>query len=216
MKFYHGTNSIALLQIIEDGFIQPLEKTNKQNLCCCTTTMQTDVIYLTTESFIANFYTPKRKRIVDDQPAYSCILEIELPFDSKLFRPDEDYMNDILSYTEYKLYDKYVSEDDYEQYTEQYLRLFKDATKKDIDFRYLFSKNKELGLTILSESDSKLSLELGSVAFIGKIPISSIKAVMIADIFDTKIYNLTKEDVQKAINKVDMSIDCDMFDEICM
>ncbi|MDF2880257.1 MAG: hypothetical protein K0R54_814 [Clostridiaceae bacterium] len=213
MIFYHGTNSIALNQILKDGYIRPLSKTNQQNKCCITTTMQDDAVYLTSEKMIAGFYTPKGKVKVDNTDVYSCILEIDLPFEKCNFRPDEDYMNDIISYNNYDIYDKYIKRHEYANYVEPYISLFKNITKKDIDFRYLFSKNKHLGLKMLSESDSSLSLELGSVAYIGEIDVCNIKSVTISDIFEATIYKITQEEISNAIKKVDFIVD-DFIDDI--
>lgn len=215
MRFFHGTNTIALKKIIKEGYIQPLNKTKQQNLCCSTTTMQDDVVYLSTERMFASFYTPKHKYNIENQDAYSAILEIEIPYNKIYFRPDEDYMNDILSYTNYKLYDKYIKPTEYDEYVEPIMILFKDTERKDIDFRYLFLKNKELGLKILNETNPTLSLSLGNVAYIGDIPVNYIKSVIIADIFSTTIYAITEKAIDIAIQKVDISdIDINMpFEE---
>lgn len=176
--------------------------------------MQDDVVYLSTEPMIAKFYTPNRKTFINNQPVYSAVLQLEIPYDKNKFRPDEDYMNDILSLTDYKMYDKYISLEEYPEYIDQYISFFKlgISKKEDIDFRYLLLKNRKLGMQILADTDPKDSINLGCVAHIDKIPITCIKSVCISDIFETTISELTEKAINNAIKKVDFCIERPVMD----
>lgn len=123
-------------------------------------------------------------------------------------------MNDIISYGDFKLYNKYIKPSEYDKHIEPYIKLFKVPSKEDIDFRYLFYINKQLGLDMLSKSDPWLSIELGSAAYIGEIPMGNVKSVIISDILETTIYNITKEEVCNAEQKVDTSFIGNMIDGI--